>query len=79
MHLFVLILKSEKFKLYVISRLKIILKCIWYIFIQTGKDLDEDADRKKIKEDMSKLFAQLDFLTYDTVVNQKEVCIKLLV
>lgn len=47
-------------------------------FLQTGKDLDEDADRKKIKEDMSKLFAQLDFLTYDTVVNQKEVEIKVI-
>ena len=29
--------------------------------------------RKEIKEKMQKLFNQLDFLTYDTVVNQKEV------
>ena len=42
-------------------------------FLQNGKDLDEDKDRKQIKEDMNRLFAQLDFLTYDTVVNQKEV------
>jgi len=45
-------------------------------FLQNGKDLDEDKDRKQIKEDMNRLFAQLDFLTYDTVVNQKEVEIK---
>lgn len=45
-------------------------------FLQNGKDIDEDKDRKKIKEDMNRLFAQLDFLTYDTVVNQKEVEIK---
>jgi len=47
-------------------------------FLQSGKDLDEDKDRKLIKDDMSKLFAQLDFLTYDTVVNQKEVEVKVL-
>merc|ERR1712158_90381 len=45
-------------------------------FLQNGKDVDEDKDRKQIKDDMTKLFAQLDFLTYDTVVNQKEVEIK---
>jgi len=43
---------------------------------QNNKDADEDPVRKEMKANMERLFNQLDFLTYDTVVNQKEVEIK---
>lgn len=47
-------------------------------FLQNNKDTDEDPVRKQIKENMQKLFNQLDFLTYDTVVNQKEMEVKVI-
>jgi len=47
-------------------------------YLQNNKDTDEDPKRKEIKSRMEKLFSQLDFLTYDTVVNQKEIEIKVL-
>jgi len=47
-------------------------------YLQNNKDTDEDPVRKQIKEKMQKLFNQLDFLTYDTVVNQKEMEVKVI-
>lgn len=46
--------------------------------MQKGQDTDEDPVRKEIKKDMNELFAELDFLTYDTTVNQKEIEIKVI-
>ena len=51
--------------------------CRIHDIIKNNKDSDEDPLRKEIKGNMQKLFNQLDFLTYDTVVNQKEVCLRL--
>jgi len=47
-------------------------------FLKKGQDTDEDPVRKEIKKDMNELFAELDFLTYDTTVNQKEIEIKVI-
>jgi len=47
-------------------------------FLKQGQDTDEDPVRKEIKKDMNDLFAELDFLTYDTTVNQKEIEIKVI-